>query len=171
VTRIIDLFKMLEEFHRDYVANIFPNLQDSFTLELFNSYRSALYPGAFPRPLRLNSDSRGTLFEIAKGGGGGQFFSSWTKPGFTRGNHFHLGKVERFVVVSGEAVIRMRRVLGGPVLEYRLTGDAPAAVDIPTLYTHSIENVGQQPLLTLFWTHDIFDLATPDTFQDSVQKA
>ena len=77
---VADLFAKLQEIHRDYSANIFPNLQDSFTLDIFNSYRSALYPQAFPRRLTLNSDPRGTLFEVAKGGGGGQFFSSWTKP-------------------------------------------------------------------------------------------
>ena len=167
---VADLFAKLQEIHRDYSANIFPNLQDSFTLDIFNSYRSALYPQAFPRRLTLNSDPRGTLFEVAKGGGGGQFFSSWTQPGAIRGNHFHLRKVERFLVVSGDAIIRMRRVLNGSIWEYRVNGDAPAVVDIPTLHTHSIENVGRKPLLSLFWTHNIFNPAAADTFQDLVQE-
>jgi UDP-2-acetamido-2,6-beta-L-arabino-hexul-4-ose reductase len=171
VTPVPELFAMLQGFHRDYAANIFPNLQDPFTVALFNSYRATLYPDGFPRPLKLNTDERGTLFEVAKGGGGGQCFASWTEPGVTRGDHFHLNKVERFLVIQGEAIIRMRRVLGGPVWEYRVTGDAPAAVDMPTLHTHSIENVGQTPLLTLFWTHDLFDPIAPDTFFDPVLKA
>ena len=174
ISRVIpvpELFSMLKGFQRDYVANIFPDLQDPFNVAMFNTYRAALYPDGFPRPLKLNTDVRGTLFEVAKGGGGGQCFASWTEPGATRGDHFHLSKVERFLVIQGEAIIRMRRVLDGPVWEFPVTGDAPAAVDIPTLYTHSIENVGKAPLLTLFWTHDFFDPTAPDTYLDPVLEA
>ena len=163
-----DLLDKLVGFHAGYQANIFPDLRDSFDLALFNSYRAALYPGGFPRPLTLNTDPRGTLFEAVKGGGGGQSFVSWTAPGVTRGDHFHLHKVERFLVLQGEAVIRMRRVLGGPVWEYRVSGTQPAPVDMPTLHTHNITNVGDTPLLTLFWTHALFDPSAPDTFADPV---
>ena len=90
--------------------------------------------------------------------------------GVTRGDHFHLNKVERFLVVQGEAVIRIRKVLSDEVWEYRVSGDAPSPVDMPTLHTHSIENVGKGDLLTLFWTHDLFDPAIPDTFADKVIK-
>lgn len=167
-TGIPALYDTLLGFHRDYGANVYPDLRDDFSLALFNTYRAALYPDGFPRLLRLNSDARGTLFEAAKGGGGGQTFASWTEPGVTRGDHFHLRKVERFLVLEGDAIIRIRCVLGGPVWEYRVSGDAPAAVDMPTLHTHSIENVGSKPLLTLFWTHDFFDPANPDTYADPV---
>jgi UDP-2-acetamido-2,6-beta-L-arabino-hexul-4-ose reductase len=162
------LLDKLQGFHDMYQANIYPNVQNDFDLALFNSYRAAGYPGGWPRPLTLNTDPRGTLFEAVKGGGGGQTFLSTTQPGITRGDHFHLGKVERFLVVQGEAVIRMRKVLTTDVWEYRLSGTAPAPVDMPTLHTHSIENVGDTPLLTLFWTHDLFDPASPDTFADKV---
>ena len=118
--------------------------------------------------MKLNTDARGTLFEAVKGGGGGQTFLSTTNPGVTRGDHFHLAKVERFLVVQGEAVIRIRKVLEDTISEYRVSGDAPAPVDMPTLHTHSIENVGEGELLTLFWTHDLFDPANPDTFADKV---
>jgi UDP-2-acetamido-2,6-beta-L-arabino-hexul-4-ose reductase len=164
------LFDRLQRIHRDDQANVFPDLSDAFSLALFNTYRAALYPKGFPRPLKLNSDARGMLFEAVKGGGGGQTFASWTNPGITRGDHFHLQKVERFLVLDGEAVIRIRRVLGGPVWEYRVSGTTPAAVDIPTLHTHSIENIGTKPLLTLFWAHEVFDPAAPDTFFDPVLK-
>lgn len=163
-----ELLARIAGFHASYQGNVFPDLRDPFDLALFNSYRAALYPGGFPRPLKLNTDARGVLFEAAKGGGGGQTFLSWTEPGVTRGNHFHLSKVERFLVLEGEAVIRIRRVLGGPVWEYRVDGSTPMAVDMPTLHTHSIENVGQGRLLTLFWTHDIFDPTAPDTYADPV---
>lgn len=163
-----DLYARLLTFHDGYGANIYPALADDFGVALFNTYRAATYPDAWPRPLKLNTDPRGTLFEAVKGGGGGQTFLSTTHPGITRGDHFHLSKVERFLVVQGEAVIRMRRVLDGTVHDYHVTGDAPAPVDMPTLYTHSIENVGTGPLLTLFWTHDLFDPQNPDTFADKV---
>ena len=166
-----ELLEKLTAFHSAYEANVYPDLNDVFDLALFNTYRAALYPARFPRPLKLNIDARGKLFEAVKGGGGGQTFLSWTEPGVTRGDHFHLSKVERFLVLEGEAIIRIRRVLGGPVWEYRVRGDEPAAVDMPTMHTHSIENTGSGRLLTLFWTHDLFDPAAPDTYADPVLEA
>lgn len=162
------LLEKLQGFHDQYQANIYPDVQNPFDLALFNSYRAASYPDDWPRPLKLNTDSRGTLFEGVKGGGGGQTFLSTTEPGVTRGDHFHLDKVERFLVLQGDAVIRVRKVLTGEVWEYPVSGDAPACIDMPTLHTHSIENVGDTPLLTLFWTHDLFDPENPDTFADKV---
>lgn len=170
-TPVPELLERLQRFHADYGANIYPDLSDPFVLALFNSYRAALYPGGFPRPLKLNTDARGTLFEAVKGGGGGQTFLSTTEPGITRGDHFHLSKVERFLVVQGEAVIRIRKALSDDVWEYRVSGDQPAPVDMPTLHTHSIENIGNSPLMTMFWTHDLFNPAAPDTFFDPVLKA
>ncbi len=167
-TPVTELLELLQGFHAAYMANIFPDLSDQFTLELFNTYRAALYPDRFPLGLKLNSDARGTLFEAVKGGGGGQTFFSTTKPGVTRGDHFHLGKVERFLVVQGEAMIRIRKVLSDEVWEYRVSGENPAPVDMPTLHTHSIENIGNDELLTLFWTHDLFNPMSPDTFADKV---
>jgi UDP-2-acetamido-2,6-beta-L-arabino-hexul-4-ose reductase len=163
-----ELYGKLRGFHDGYLANVFPDLSDTFDLQLFNTYRAATYPEGWPRPLRLNADARGVLYEAVKGGGGGQTFLSTTKPGVTRGNHFHLNKVERFLVVKGEAVIRIRRVLCSDVWEFRVSGDSPAPVDMPTLHTHSIENVGNAELLTLFWTHDLFVAANPDTYADEV---
>ncbi|MGE7368957.1 NAD-dependent epimerase/dehydratase family protein [Neorhizobium sp. NPDC001467] len=163
-----DLLAKIVGFHQSYNAGVYPDVRDPFDLALFNSYRAALYPEGFPRVLKLNTDARGTLFEAVKGGGGGQTFLSWTEPGVTRGEHFHLDKVERFLVLKGEAVIRLRKVLTDEVWTYPVSGDAPVAVDMPTLHTHSIENVGNEPLLTLFWTNEIFDPANPDTFADPV---
>lgn len=163
-----DLLAKLQGFHDLAQINIYPDLSDSFDVALFNSYRAATYPDGWPRPLKLNTDARGTLFEAVKGGGGGQCFLSTTEPGVTRGDHFHLHKVERFLVVQGEAVIRIRKVLSDEVWEYPVNGTAPAPVDMPTLHTHSIENVGEGPLLTLFWTDDLFDPQKPDTYADKV---
>lgn len=165
-----ELFEILQTFHANYTNNIYPDLSDSFTVALFNSYRSALYPSGFPQNLKVNADARGVLFEAVKGGGGGQTFFSTTKQGITRGNHFHLSKVERFLVIKGQAIIRIRKVLSSDVIEYHVSGDTPTPVDMPTLYTHSIENVGLEPLMTLFWTHDMFDPEAPDTYFDTVLK-
>lgn len=165
---IPELLRQLQAFHTSYQANVYPSLSDDFELALFNTYRSALYPSGFPRTLKLNSDHRGTLFEAVKGGDGGQTFLSWTEPGLTRGDHFHLDKVERFLVLEGEATIRIRRVLDNTVWDYPVSGANPAFVDMPTLHTHSIENTGDRPLLTLFWAHEIFDPTAPDTYADPV---
>ncbi|MBM1689171.1 NAD-dependent epimerase/dehydratase family protein [Sulfitobacter geojensis] len=165
---VLELFAKLQGFHELAQKNIYPDLSDPFDVALFNSYRAATYPDDWPRLLRLNTDARGTLFEAVKGGGGGQCFLSTTEPGVTRGDHFHLDKVERFLVVQGEAVIRIRKVISDVVWEYPVNGAVPAPVDMPTLHTHSIENVGEGPLLTLFWTHDLFDPQNPDTYADKV---
>ncbi|HUF57637.1 MAG TPA: NAD-dependent epimerase/dehydratase family protein [Thermohalobaculum sp.] len=163
-----DLLEKLRSFHALDGADIYPDLSDPFDAALYNTYRAATYPGRWPRALRLNSDRRGRLFEAARGGGGGQTFVSATEPGVTRGDHFHLAKVERFLVLAGEAVVRMRKALGHEVWQWRVSGDAPAALDMPTLHSHSIENVGPGPLLTLFWTSEIFDASRPDTYADPV---
>ena len=165
---ITELYELLQSMHRSYNSNVIPNVQSSFHLNLFNSYRFASYPGQWPRSLKQNEDDRGVLFEAIKGGGGGQTFMSTTKPGVTRGDHFHLGKVERFLVLSGEAIIRIRRVLDDKVWEFPVSGDNPQAVDMPTLCTHSIENTGSADLLTLFWTHELFDPDAPDTYAEPV---
>jgi len=166
--KVPELYKTLKGFHDSYLVNVYPNLADDFYRDLFNSYRVATYPYGWPRRLRLNIDARGTLFEAIKGGGGGQTFLSTTKPGVTRGNHFHLTKVERFLVIQGEAIIRVRKVLSQEVWEYNVCGDVPTPIDMPTLHTHSIENIGSSDLITLFWTNDLFDPDNPDTFSEKV---
>ncbi|WP_324261807.1 NAD-dependent epimerase/dehydratase family protein [Altererythrobacter sp. H2] len=168
---VSQLWSRILKFHNSYSGGLFPDLDDPFDLALFNSYRAALFPSCYPMQLKLNSDTRGTLFEAAKGGGGGQTFLSWTYPGITRGNHFHLDKVERFLVVEGDAIIRIRPVLGDCVWQCRVSGQLPVAIDMPTLHTHSIENVGDKELLTLFWTNAVFDPELPDTYADPVLGA
>lgn len=165
---IPDLLAKLQGFHDLYQANIYPDVSNPFDLVLFNSYRADSYPDSWPRPLTVHRDQRGTLFEAVKGGGGGQTFLSTTKPGVTRGDHFHLAKVERFLVVQGDAIIRIRKVHGDDVWKYRVSGNTPARIDMPSMHTHSIENIGEGELLTLFWTHDLFDPDNPDTFADKV---
>ncbi|WP_114521152.1 NAD-dependent epimerase/dehydratase family protein [Altererythrobacter sp. ZODW24] len=165
---VVELDTKLRGFHELYIESIFPDLSDPFDLALFNSYRSAAYPAHYPRPLKINEDQRGRLFESAKGGNASHTFLSTTHPGQVRGDHFHLGLVERFLVVSGEAVIRIRRVLTDEVHEFRVSGETPVAIDQIPLHTHNIENVGDGELVTFFWSHKMFDPADPDTFADPV---
>jgi len=162
------LYEKLKDYHTSYSNFVYPDLSDPFDVALFNTYRQHLYPDRFPCAVKVNADSRGRLFECAKGGGGGQSFISWTEPGVTRGEHFHLHKVERFLVVEGQARIAMRKVLTEKTHVFDVSGDTPAYVDMPTLWTHNITNTGNTPLVTLFWTHDMFDPTAPDTYADPV---
>lgn len=165
-----ELLSLIYSFHKKYVSNIFPELNDSFQIALFNTYRNKLYPDHFPKKLHIHSDARGRLIEAVKGGSSGQTFLSWTEPNVTRGDHFHINKIERFLVLEGKAIIRIRPVLENRVWEYIASGDQPSVIDMPTLHTHSIENVGKGPLLTLFWTNEVFDPNNPDTYADPVLK-
>ena len=113
-------------------------------------------------------DARGSLWEVARAQGTGQTFVSWTEPGVSRGNHYHRHKVERFAVLSGSGRIRLRRLFTPDVHTYDLSGEAPGYVDMPTFCTHSIENTGSVPLLTLFWSGELFDPQNPDTWSEPV---
>jgi UDP-2-acetamido-2,6-beta-L-arabino-hexul-4-ose reductase len=145
-----------------------PELGDDFQLSLFNTYRSYLYPNRFPVALTLHSDTRGSLFEAVKTMHGGQAFLSHTHPGITRGNHYHKEKFERFLVIKGEAVIRIRKMFAKEIFEFKVSGEKPQYVDIPTLHTHNISNTGDKELTTLFWSHQIFDPSASDTVQENV---
>jgi len=155
----------LTQMHEIYApVGEIPALADEFDVALFNTLRAAMFPADYPLRPAPRSDERGTLVEtIRVHGGTGQAFVSSTNPGYTRGNHFHLHKIERFQVLSGTGLISLRRVLTDEVVEFRCTGDEPAVVDMPTHWTHSIENIGTEPLVTAFWTNELFDPDNPDT--------
>jgi UDP-2-acetamido-2,6-beta-L-arabino-hexul-4-ose reductase len=158
----------LQTIAQQYKAHLIPELASRFELDLFNSYRSYLFPERYPVDLELRQDARGSLFEAVKTLRGGQCFLSTTRPGVTRGNHYHRRKLERFLVLQGDAVIRVRRLLGEEITEFRVSGARPQYVDMPTLHTHNITNVGAGELITLFWSQEIFDAAHPDTFAEPV---
>lgn len=158
----------LDDTDKTYRTGIIPDLSDQLALDFFNTYRSYLYPKHYPVHLQNRVDPRGGLFEAVKSRQGGQVFLSTTRPGVTRGRHYHKHKVERFLVVSGQAEIRVRRLLDKQVRVFQVTGDEPCYIDIPTFHTHEITNVGSQDLLTLFWSHEIFDPSNPDTYSEPV---
>lgn len=158
----------LRKLAGEYSAQIIPDFENALALELFNCYRSCLFPQHYPVGLQLRTDSRGSLFEGVKTHHGGQGFLSTTRPGITRGNHYHRRKFERFLVVQGDALIRIRRLLTNEVAEFRVSGSQPAYVDMPVLHTHNITNTGSTDLMTLFWTQEIFDPANTDTYSETV---
>lgn len=169
-TQVSALKALLELMDANYRAGLWPDLKTPLHVSLFNTYRSYLFPHYYPVPLLVRKDPRGELFETVKTLSGGQGFVSWTRPGVTRGNHYHMRKIERFLVMEGKALIRLRHVLEEAVYEFPVNGGDPVFVDMPTFYTHSIENVGTTDLVTLFWANEIFDPAQSDTYPEPVLK-
>lgn len=159
----------LRRFSREYRDADLPALGDGFERALFSTYRSYLGPVARPLPTAGRADDRGALVESVRSPGGqGQTFVSGTVPGAVRGDHFHLRKFERFLVLRGQAEIRLRRVLHDEVIRFAVDGAVPTVVDMPSLWSHAIENTGSGELLTLFWTDELLDPAAPDTYRDVV---
>jgi UDP-2-acetamido-2,6-beta-L-arabino-hexul-4-ose reductase len=156
---------------------IVPNFADRFTRSLYATYISYLQTNDFAYTLAQQVDQRGELAELLKSLHFGQIFVSRTRPGIVRGNHYHDTKVEKFVVLEGQAVIRFRPIRPevrcqrsevGDVIEYHVRGEDFRVVDIPPGYTHSIENIGSGELVTLFWASEEFDPDRPDTYYEEV---
>ena len=168
-TMVSEVAQRLTEMAEAYRIGLLPDLSDSFTKELFNTYRSATFPEHFPiRPVPAE-DPRGRLVEAVKGAGGQtQVFYSSTNPGFTRGQHWHRHKVERFLVLAGSGAIRLRKLFSDEVVTFPVTGAEPAIVDMPTFWVHSITNTGDDPLVTLFYADELYDPANPDTIPEDV---
>ena len=112
----------------------------------------------------MHKDERGSFTEMLRTPDRGQVSVNVAKPGITKGNHWHHTKNEKFLVVSGEASIRFRKIDSDEVIEYRVSGEELTVVDIPTGYTHSIQYVGQTDLVTVMWANEPFDPEKPDTF-------
>lgn len=168
-TTVVTVKHALERFHGVYRAGDIPALGSRFEVNLFNTLRAAMFPKVYPIPLLRRTDSRGSLVETVRcHGGEGQTFFSTTKPGITRGQHYHLRKVERFVVVAGIARINLRKILTDETVSFPVSGEAPAIVDMPTFWAHNITNTGDTELLTMFWTNELFNPEDPDTHPEDV---
>ena len=168
-TSVLGVYEKLASFWRVYQDGDIPPLLSQFDVDVFNTLRAALFPAHYPMALITHSDDRGRFVETVRAHGGqGQTSVSTTKPGITRGDHFHLGKVERFVVLSGQARISLRRALSDEIVSFDVTGDEPAIVDMPTMWVHNITNTGDTEVVTLFWTHTLFDPNDPDTYWEPV---
>lgn len=163
-----ELAGLLREFRAHRSTLVLPDYSTPFVRALYATYLSYLPAETYAYGLDVKSDARGSLAEFVKSRHFGQIFVSRTKPGITRGNHWHHTKTEKFMVVQGEGLIRLRQIHGDAVVEFRARGEEYRVVDIPPGYTHSIENVGTGDMVTLFWASEPFDPSRPDTIFDPV---
>lgn len=169
---ISDVLELFQEFHELYFTRgEVPDISTPLRRNLFNTYRAATFPDMWPVFSQVHSDDRGRLFETVRAHGGtGMAFMSSTLPGQKRGEHYHLHKVERFFVVKGEAQIELRRLLHDDVVTFRLSGDKPGFVDMPTLWVHNIRNVGDTELVTMFWADQLLDAEEPDQYPETIAQ-
>ena len=168
--KVSEILQLLGGYKTGYFENnTIPKIKNRFELNLFNTFRSYFdLKNYYPVLLKKNTDNRGSFVETIKTEVGGQFSFSTTHPEITRGNHFHTRKIERFAVISGKAVIELRRIGTKEIFHFELDGDKPSFVDIPVWFTHNITNTGTKELLTLFWINEFFDPNDPDTFFEKV---
>ncbi|TFD17779.1 NAD-dependent epimerase/dehydratase family protein [Cryobacterium sp. TMT2-23] len=166
---VTGLLRRLTGIAATYGRGEIPDVSEPFDRNLFNTYRSHTFPQQTPIQLARHADSRGSFFETVRSHGGcGQSSFSTTEPGISRGDHFHRRKIERFTVLAGAATISLRRLFTDRVYEFDVTGDAPVAIDMPTMWAHKITNTGSDTLYTAFWANEIFNPEVPDTIAESV---
>lgn len=165
-----EIVDLLYAFKANRVNLNVPNVGNAFEKKLYSTYLSYLPKDQFSYPLKMNVDDRGSFTEIIRTNDRGQFSVNISKPHITKGNHWHHTKNEKFVVVSGSGVIRFRKMNepSAEVIEYFVSGDKIEVVDIPTGYTHNIENLGDTDMVTFMWCNECFDAQHPDTFFETV---
>ncbi len=156
--------ELIQSFRDSRSKNEVIDTSDALTQKLYATYLSYLPKEAFSYPLHMNVDARGSFTEIIRTAERGQFSVNISKPGITKGNHWHHSKNEKFLVVSGRGVIRFRQIHSDEVLEYFVSGEKLEVVDIPTGYTHNIENLGETDMVTFMWASECFDPNKPDTY-------
>lgn len=169
-TTLGELATIIKEFKNGRESLYAPRVRNIFIKNLYSTYLSFLPENAFSYPMELKVDARGDLFEWIKSLDFGQIFVSTTKPGITRGNHYHHTKTEKFLVIRGVAEIKLRKIDKKDVITYAVDGITPTVVDIPPGYTHCITNVGNTELITLFWANEVFDPQKTDTFFLKVEE-
>lgn len=140
------------------------DMSNSLVKNLYSTYLSFLPEDEFSYPLKMNTDNRGSFTEIIRTLERGQVSVNISKPGITKGNHWHHSKNEKFLVVSGRGVIRFRKVGSDKIIEYHVSGEKLEVVDIPTGYTHTIENLGETDMVTIMWANECFNPEKPDTY-------
>lgn len=167
VSRVLSF---LTSYKFDYFYNgIIPDLSNTFEKNLFNTFLCYIdYEKFFPFHLPIKTDDRGSFVETVKLKSGGQISFSTTGPDIIRGNHFHARKVERFAVMKGKAIIKFRRIDTDRIYSFELNGNKPSFVDMPIWHTHSITNIGEEDLYTLFWINELYDPKDSDTYFEVV---
>lgn len=171
-----EIVELLYSFKESRQTKEVPDMtENSFSKKLYSTYLSYLPEDAFAYPLKMNIDDRGSFTEILRTKERGQFSVNISKPGITKGNHWHHTKNEKFVVVSGKGLIQFRKVginpqtgKEYPTIDYHVSGEKIEVIDIPTGYTHNIINEGDTDLVTFMWCNECFDQKKPDTFFEQV---
>lgn len=164
--KIVDLLYSFREMSGNLQV---PDLGDPFTKKLYSTYLSYFPKDKFSYPLKMNVDSRGSFTEIIRTPDRGQFSVNISKPGITKGQHWHHTKNEKFVVVSGHGLIQLRKIGTDEVLNYEVNGDKIEVVEMIPGYTHNIINLSDtEDLVTFMWCNECFDPARPDTFFEEV---
>lgn len=159
--KIVDLIYSFKESRNTLQI---PNLGDLFTKKLYSTYLSYLPEDQFSYFLKMNEDNRGSFTEFLKSPERGQVSVNISKPGITKGQHWHHTKNEKFLVVNGKGVIRFRKIDSDEIIEYFVSGEKLEVVDIPVGYTHNIENLGETDMVTVMWVNEIFYKERPDTY-------
>ena len=162
-----EIINLIESFKESRKTLQIPNLSDLFTKKLYSTYLSYLSEDQFSYPLKMNIDERGSFTEFIKSADSGQVSINISKPGITKGNHWHHTKNEKFLVVFGNGVIRLRNVNEpSKIIEYFVSGNKLEVIDIPVGYTHNIENLGDNNMVTVMWVNEVFDINNQDTYFD-----
>ena len=163
---------ILESFKKQPETLIMPEIPiGSFAKKLYSTYLSYLPKEKVSFPLKMNTDNRGSFTELLKTTSCGQFSVNISKPGITKGEHWHNTKWEFFIVVSGKALIQERKIGTDKILEFYVSGEKIEAVHMLPGYTHNIINLSDtEDLITLMWANESFDKNKPDTFSEKVER-
>ena len=167
-----EIVDLLESFKTQPQTLVLPEIPaNSFAKKLYSTYLSYLPREAVSFPLKMNVDERGSFTELLKTANCGQFSVNISKPGITKGQHWHNSKWEFFIVVSGHALIQERKIGSDEVLEFEVSGDKIEAVHMLPGYTHNIVNLSKtEDLVTLMWANETFEPGRPDTFFEPVVR-
>ena len=163
---IVDLLHSFKEMRENLQV---PDLGDAFTKKLYSTYLSYLPAEKFKYPLRMNVDARGSFTEIIRTLDRGQFSVNVSRPGITKGEHWHHTKNEKFLVVRGHGLIRLRKVGTDEVVEFEVSGEKLEVIEMIPGYTHSIVNLSEtEEMVTFMWANEAFDPGRPDTYFERV---
>ena len=162
-TTLGEIVDLLVSFKESRETRTVAKMDDPLAKKLYSTYLSYLPEDQFSYPLHMNVDYRGSFTEFIKTPDRGQVSVNISKPGITKGNHWHHTKNEKFLVVSGTGVIRFRKIDSDEIIEYFVSDDKLEVVDIPVGYTHNIENLGTTDMVTIMWCNECFDPQKPDT--------
>ena len=162
--------ELLQQFRQQPQSLLMPEIpMDSFEKKLYSTYLSYLPKEKVAFPLKMNVDARGSFTELLKTPGCGQFSVNISKPGITKGQHWHHSKWEFFMVVAGRGLIQLRCLDGGEILEFPVSGEKIQAVHMLPGYTHNIINLSEtEDLVTVMWANEAFDPGRPDTYFEPV---